>query len=78
MRHQPARSLVNVQYRKNLAEYNAWEAQVRKDQAQAVAALTRRERRPIRLPRWVRIVVGIGIAAVGVWAFITLAFSFKG
>jgi hypothetical protein len=67
---------VNLQYRKNLAEFNAWEEKTRRDQAEAIAALLRRERKGLRVPRWLVVVVSIAAAAVFVWAFIALAFSF--
>lgn len=43
---QPARTLVDIQYRKNLAEYNAWEEQERKRQDEVIsrAKMALRER----------------------------------
>jgi type VI protein secretion system component VasF len=76
-RYDPDRQAVNIQYRKNLAEFNAWEDQKRKDQAQAVEALRRREKQAIKVPQWVAIVGGSLAGFVVVFIFITLAFSFR-
>jgi len=75
---QPARTLVDVQYRKNLREFNQWEDEQRRKQAEAVAALIRRERRPIRVPRWVPLVASILVCGALVWLFVTLAFHLPG
>lgn len=71
----PARQLVDVQYRRNLADYNAWEEEVRKDQAQAVAALKRREKKAFKVSPWVGRIAGMVVTAVVVGLLLWLVFS---
>lgn len=71
----PARQLVDVQYRRNLAEFREWEEEKRKDQEQAVAALKRREKKAFKVSPWVGRVAGIVVFCAVFWVITYLVFS---
>ncbi len=70
---------VYAHYRRNSADFVRWEREENERQkrvvAEAIAAMHRREKRAIKLPRWIPIAGIIALAFVVSWIFLVLALS---